>query len=140
MGASAANALAPNIAAALTPTNKLPLTLLMTCLFRLTQTESFRTDHASDNFSAGVVFTPTPDLMFSIDWWRIEQDGVVGVFESQDHLNLDAIGRLGGSGPNPALTRNTLGEPIRIANQFLNLDSRTIEGIDLSVDPREVLA
>ena len=86
----------------------------------------------SDNFSAGVVFTPTPDLMFSIDWWRIEQDGVVGVFESQDHLNLDAIGRLGGSGPNPALTRNTLGEPIRIANQFLNLDSRTIEGIDLS--------
>lgn len=86
----------------------------------------------SDNFSAGVVFTPTPDLMFSVDWWRIEQDGVVGVFESQDHLNLDAIGRLGGSGPNPALTRNTLGEPIRIANQFLNLDSRTIEGIDLS--------
>ncbi|MCX7587350.1 TonB-dependent receptor [Phenylobacterium sp. 58.2.17] len=85
----------------------------------------------SDNFSAGVVFTPTPDLMFSIDWWRIEQDGVVGVFESQDHLNLDAIGRLGGSGPNPALTRNALGEPIRIANQFLNLDSRTIEGIDV---------
>jgi iron complex outermembrane receptor protein len=85
----------------------------------------------SDNFSAGVVFTPTPDLMFSVDWWRIEQDGVVGVFESQDHLNLDAVGRLGGSGPNPALTRNTLGEPIRIANQFLNLDSRTIEGIDL---------
>ena len=85
----------------------------------------------SDNFSAGLVFTPTRDLMFSIDWWRIEQDGVIGVFESQDHLNLDAIGRLGGGGPNPALTRNTFGEPIRIANQFLNLDSRTIEGIDL---------
>ena len=85
----------------------------------------------SDNFSAGIVFTPTPDLMFSVDWWRIEQDGVVGVFESQDHLNLDAIGRLGGAGPNPALTRNLLGEPIRIANQFLNLDSRKIEGIDL---------
>ncbi|WP_374533435.1 TonB-dependent receptor [Phenylobacterium sp.] len=85
----------------------------------------------SDTFSAGIVFTPTPDLMFSVDWWRIEQDGVVGVFESQDHLNLDAIGRLGGAGPNPALTRNLLGEPIRIANQFLNLDSRKIEGIDL---------
>ena len=85
----------------------------------------------SDNFSAGLVFTPTPDLMFSVDWWRIEQDGVVGVFESQDHLNLDAIGRLGGTGPNPALTRNALGEPVQIANQFLNLDSRKIEGIDL---------
>jgi outer membrane receptor protein involved in Fe transport len=85
----------------------------------------------SENFSAGIVFTPTPDLLFSVDWWRIEQEGVVGVFESQDHLNLDAIGRLGGSGPNPALTRNALGEPVRIANQFLNLDSRTIEGIDL---------
>ena len=45
----------------------------------------------SENFSAGLVFTPTPDLMFSVDWWRIEQNGVVGVFESQDHLNLDAI-------------------------------------------------
>ena len=90
----------------------------------------------SENFSAGLVFTPTPDLMFSVDWWRIEQDGVVGVFESQDHLNLDAIGRLGGSGPNPALTRNALGEPVRIANQFLNLDSRVIEGIDLSASYR----
>ncbi|HVK40911.1 MAG TPA: TonB-dependent receptor [Phenylobacterium sp.] len=86
----------------------------------------------SENFSAGVVFTPTPDLMFSVDWWRIEQDGVIGVFESQDHLNLDAIGRLGGDGPNPALTRNNLGEPIRIDNQFLNLDARTIEGVDLA--------
>lgn len=90
----------------------------------------------SENFSAGLVFTPTPDLMFSVDWWRIEQNGVVGVFESQDHLNLDAIGRLGGGGPNPALTRNALGEPIRIDNQFLNLDSRTIEGIDLSASYR----
>lgn len=90
----------------------------------------------SENFSAGLVFTPTRDLTFSVDWWRIEQDGVVGVFESQDHLNLDAIGRLGGAGPNPALTRNTLGEPIRIANQFLNLDSRTIEGIDLGASWR----
>jgi len=83
--------------------------------------------------SLGLVLNPLRSLTLTLDRWRIRQDGIVGVFEAQDHLNLDAVSRLSGSGGNPGLTRDADGQPVQIANQFLNLDSRVIEGIDLGV-------
>ncbi|WP_187775733.1 TonB-dependent receptor [Luteimonas suaedae] len=85
----------------------------------------------SETVSVGIVLNPTDSLALTLDWWRIRQDGIIGVFEAQDHLNLDAVRRLEEGGVNPALTRDADGQPVRIANQFLNLDSRTVEGVDI---------
>jgi iron complex outermembrane recepter protein len=81
----------------------------------------------------GVVLQPFADLTLTADWWRIEQSGLVGVFSVIDHLNLDAVRRLEGGSSNPALERDANGDPVRIINEFLNLDTRTIRGVDLSL-------
>jgi len=91
------------------------------------------TSETSRMVSVGLVLNPLPSLTLTLDRWRIRQEGIVGVFEAQDHLNLDAVSRLSGGGGNPGLTRDADRQPVRIANQFLNLDSRVVEGIDLGL-------
>ncbi len=76
---------------------------------------------------------PIDRLTLTVDFWRIEQTGLVGVFSAIDHLNLDAVRRLEQGSSDPALERNAQGQPVRIFNEFLNLNSRVVRGIDLSV-------
>lgn len=86
-----------------------------------------------DSISAGIVLTPTRSLTFTVDYWRIKQENIIGIFEAVDHLNLDAVRRLEGNSSDPALIRNALGEPVSVTNQFLNLAARTVEGIDVGL-------
>jgi outer membrane receptor protein involved in Fe transport len=87
----------------------------------------------SETISYGVAIEPLERLTLTVDFWRIEQTGLVGVFTATDHLNLDAVRRLEQGGSDPALERNASGQPVRIYNEFLNLNSRIVRGVDVSV-------
>ena len=43
-------------------------------------------------------------VTFTADWWRIEQEKVVGIFGDDNHILLDYVLRLNG-GSNPAVVR-----------------------------------
>lgn len=86
----------------------------------------------SETISYGMVLRPLERLTFTVDFWRIEQTGIVGVFTATDHLNLDAVRRLEQGSVDAALERNASGQPVRIFNEFLNLNTRTVRGVDFS--------
>ncbi len=48
----------------------------------------------SETISYGIALQPLDRLTLAVDFWRIEQTGLVGVFSAIDHLNLDAVRRL----------------------------------------------
>ncbi|MCV6622394.1 MAG: TonB-dependent receptor [Cellvibrionaceae bacterium] len=108
----------------------------------------------SENLTFGFVVEPLEGLVFTADWWRIEQEGVVGLFGRDNHLILDQIMRLNGSS-NPNVIRAAataqdqaeidaynaengtslaaVGQLLHVNDTFLNLQPRTIEGADFSV-------
>ena len=92
----------------------------------------------SENFNAGIVFTPTSNFTFTADFWSIEAVGTVGVLSDENESRLDAVLRSQGSS-NPSVTRaapdadNPLGEIILIQRGFENLGQRELEGIDFAV-------
>ena len=85
------------------------------------------------NTSFGMVLHPVEGLTFTADWWRIEQEDLVGILPGSSHLLYDSLLRSQGS-QNEAVIRdpNTL-EVIQINNDYMNLGVRNIEGIDFSV-------
>jgi outer membrane receptor protein involved in Fe transport len=115
----------------------------------------------SDTTLVGFVFTPSwagkwwQGLRFGMDWWRINQTGLVGLIDEEDQLALDQALRESGQGFNPNVVRAGLtlsdqaafdawnaanpndqripvGEAVNIIGQYQNLLPRTVEGIDLS--------
>ncbi|MEO1019941.1 MAG: TonB-dependent receptor, partial [Pseudomonadota bacterium] len=105
----------------------------------------------NDNISIGLVYQPSfvDDLTFTLDWWRIEQEDVVGIFGDQNQISLDYVLRLNGSS-NPNVVRadptadeialytaaglTPAGEIIEVADQYVNLNPREFEGIDFGVN------
>lgn len=105
----------------------------------------------NDNLSIGVVYQPSfvDDLTFTLDWWRIEQEDVVGIFGDQNQISLDYVLRLNGSS-NPNVVRaaptadeialytaaglTPAGEIVEVADQYVNLNPREFEGIDFGVN------
>lgn len=86
----------------------------------------------STSYSYGIALAPIENLLITVDWWNIEQTGVVGILNSQTHLLYDSLLRSEGSF-NPAVVRNDDLEVIHVENQYNNLDVREIEGVDISV-------
>lgn len=110
----------------------------------------------SENFTIGFVLEPTmiEGLTVTLDWWEIEQEGVVGLFGRDNHLLLDQVMRFQGSS-NPDVVRAAptsqdqaeidqynaangtslaaVGELLYINDTFTNLQPRTIQGTDLGV-------
>ena len=105
-------------------------------------------DTESVNF--GVVLTPSfiPGLTITADYWRVKQEGIVGIFGSGNNLALDLLLRLNGDS-NPNVIRDApdqeqldlyagtgslaAGDIDRILNPYTNLDQRTSEGADFSI-------
>jgi len=105
----------------------------------------------NDNISIGVVYQPSfiDDLTLTLDWWRIEQEDVVGIFGDQNQISLDYVLRLNGSS-NPNVVRadptadeialytaaglTPAGEIVEVADQYVNLNPREFEGIDFGVN------
>ncbi len=101
----------------------------------------------SKNYSFGATFEPTNSIVLTVDWWKIEQDGLVGLVPDQDEISIDYLARLQGSS-NPNVVRGTpdadtaalftsvgldpsgAGEILEVRQQFTNLDLREAEGID----------
>ncbi|MEO0463411.1 MAG: TonB-dependent receptor [Pseudomonadota bacterium] len=105
-------------------------------------------DTESINF--GIVITPSfiPGLTITADYWRVKQEGIVGIFGSENNLALDLLLRLNGE-TNPNVIRDApdqeqidlyagtgilaAGDIDRILNPYTNLDQRTSEGADFSI-------
>lgn len=86
------------------------------------------------NTSFGVILQPTESLTMTVDWWNIEQEGVVGILPAQTHLLYDSLLRSQGSN-NPAVIRDpNTNEVVQVNNRYMNLNPRSIAGIDFSVD------
>lgn len=109
----------------------------------------------SENFTIGAVFTPTDSLTLTLDFWKIEQEGLVGVFGRDSALVEDIVLRSQGSSSdrvvrfaataadvaaadafNAATGRSiaAIGELQYVEQTFENLAPREVEGIDFSAD------
>ena len=107
----------------------------------------------NENYSAGLVFTPTfaPSLTLSANYWRVEQEGVIGIFGDGNHLALDYLLRVRGSS-NPQVIRRApdqddidafagtglepVGDVITVIDNYVNLLPRKADGIDFAVQYR----
>ncbi|MCB5226136.1 TonB-dependent receptor [Alishewanella sp. 16-MA] len=84
-------------------------------------------------FSYGIALAPVDDLLITVDWWDIEQEGVVGILNSQTHLLYDSLLRSEGSS-NTAVVRDPIdNRVVFVQNTYSNLDVREISGLDVSV-------
>jgi outer membrane receptor protein involved in Fe transport len=109
---------------------------------------------SSSNLTYGFVFDGAflppewGELTVTADWWRIEQDKVVGIFGDDNHILLDYVLRLN-NGSNPAVVRAApdaqdvadfsgsglapVGDILFVDDTYLNLDERTVQGWDFGV-------
>ena len=108
----------------------------------------------NNTYSLGAVFMPDiangrfGQLVATVDYWRINQDNVVGIFGDDNQIAYDYLLRVRGSS-NPAVIRanptaddvadfagtglEPVGEITRVLDNYLNLLPRRIEGIDFTV-------
>ena len=108
----------------------------------------------------GFVYSPNDGPMVGFrataDWFSIKQDGVVGILDPSDALDLDLILREQGSfnpnverapvtaqdqaffdawnAANPDDQRTAVGVATNISNQYQNLEPREVEGWDASLE------
>ncbi|WP_109808102.1 TonB-dependent receptor domain-containing protein [Sphingosinithalassobacter portus] len=104
----------------------------------------------SQNVTFGLVLQPgfIPDLTFTVDWWQIKQNGIVGQFGGSNSLALDYLQQIqGASNPNVVRAAPTaddvaffagtgidpVGEVIGVNDSFVNLLPQTARGIDYGV-------
>ena len=104
----------------------------------------------TESLNFGVVLSPNfiPGLTITADYWRVKQEGLVGIFGSENNLALDLLLRLNGD-TNPNVIRAApdqeqldlydgtgilpAGTIIQVLNNYTNLDQRVTEGADFSV-------
>ncbi|MCP1340159.1 TonB-dependent receptor [Idiomarina sp. M1R2S28] len=84
-------------------------------------------------YNFGFAITPFQNFLITVDRWRIEQENVVGILNSQTHLLYDSLLRSQGSS-NPAVIRNDDLEVVYVNNQYDNLEVREISGTDISIN------
>lgn len=105
----------------------------------------------TESWTVGLVFTPdfiAPEFgsfAFTVDYWSLDQDEVVGIFGDDNHIALDYLRRVQGH-RNPDVIRAEptaediaafegtglvpAGEIIRVDDSYDNLLPRTVEGLD----------
>ncbi|MEM9233762.1 MAG: TonB-dependent receptor, partial [Pseudomonadota bacterium] len=102
------------------------------------------------NYTLGLVYQPEwiNNLTLTVDWWRVEQEDIVGIFGDQNQLSLDYLLRLQGSS-NPNVIRldpdqatidlytaaglSPAGEVVQVIDDYVNLTPREVEGIDIGL-------
>lgn len=102
----------------------------------------------SKSYSFGAVWTPTivDGLILTVDYWKIKQEGIVGLFGTPEQLQLDYARRTSGSGVNENVIRanataeeiaffsgsglDPVGRVLQTLNPYENLSERTLSGID----------
>ena len=111
----------------------------------------------STNTSAGLVWQPRflPDAagswMFSLDYFKYEQEGIIGLFGEGNALTLDYLLRMQGSS-NPNVVRadpsvddiaryegtglDPAGRVLYVTDQYVNLQPQTVRGVDYGMSWR----
>jgi outer membrane receptor protein involved in Fe transport len=110
----------------------------------------------STNTSVGLVWEPTENLMFTIDFWKIEKKDTIGLFGEVNHSLLDALLNIENGGSNcasfvgnPAVGYLNLdpedvpyyeaagicpvGQLEYVEDKYANLDTRIVEGHDIGI-------
>jgi outer membrane receptor protein involved in Fe transport len=113
----------------------------------------------STNTSLGLVYQPTGDLTFTIDFWKIEKDDTIGLFGEENHILYDLVLRLqAGTADcanvqgNPDVVRVAydpddtelvdgflaaglcpVGQVDYVSDVYRNLDTRTLSGYDIGI-------
>lgn len=112
----------------------------------------------SENFTVGVTFESTfiprkyGRLTTTLDYWKIDQTDIIGIFGDSNHLTYDYLLRLQGSS-NPFVQRaapttdqenayvasglgpasDAPGTVIGVIDNYRNLNPRTVEGVDVGI-------
>ncbi len=92
----------------------------------------------AETLSYGLVLTPIKNFVITIDKWKLEQDGVIGIEGAQNQILFDYLLRqTGGSNPNvvrlaPVGTQ-IVGNLANVQDNYFNLGLRTLEGIDYGI-------
>jgi len=85
------------------------------------------------NTSIGIILEPTENLTINVDFWKLEQENLVGILSGSSHLLYDSLLRSEGSS-NPAVIRDAGSqEVVQINNVYENLDAREISGVDIGL-------
>ena len=126
-------------------------------LRRLAQGSEELKPEKSENWSVGVVIEPLDNLLLAVDYWEIEKTDTIGLLGEENHTLLDLLRRLeAGTGNcagvgDPAVVRDPNISPEAAAiytaagicpagniefidDIYQNLDTRTVRGIDVSID------
>jgi iron complex outermembrane receptor protein len=83
------------------------------------------------NVSFGGTFKLAKNFDISIDWWQIKQKNVIGIIPARTILLYDGLlSSRGESSGN--VTRNEFGNVSLMTNQYTNLSSRKMSGVDYS--------
>ena len=108
------------------------------------------------NLSYGFVLAPVENLTLTVDYWSIEKQDTIGLFGEENHVLVDLVTRLAQGTNNcdavvghPNVHRGApdaadaqgfidaglcpVGPVVFIADQYANLDTRTVEGFDVGV-------
>jgi len=109
----------------------------------------------STNTSIGAVWTPTENLMLTLDFWSIKKKDTIGLFGEENHTLLDLLMRIeAGTGScsgvgNPAVGRLDATDEEQavylaagicpaglveyVDDRYANLDTRTVVGHDIGI-------
>lgn len=105
----------------------------------------------SESISYGLVLQPAfaQGLTLTVDFWEIEQSGIIGIFATPNQLALDWALRTSGQGSNPNIIRDApsadniaffagsgldpVGPAVRSLVPYFNLEDRVTEGVDFSI-------
>ena len=106
----------------------------------------------AENKSIGFIYTPSDNLIITVDKWSIAKEKTIGIFGPENNSAYDLLLRQDGSCEgNPAVIRSQAptqavwdeyfpnsdlcpaGEILRVEDPFMNLDDRYISGTDFSL-------
>lgn len=93
----------------------------------------------AETFSVGVVMQPRRNLTFTVDYWSLNTNGVIGIQGAQNQILFDLLERLSGRS-NPNVVRlapvgtQVIGTIDYVQDNYFNLGPRSIEGLDFSVN------
>lgn len=95
----------------------------------------------SENLSAGLILQPHRAVTFTVDYWRLRSNGVIGLQGAQNQILYDLLLRQQGSfNPNVVrlapVTGQVVGDLQFVQDDYFNLGPRTLSGYDfvLSLD------
>lgn len=97
-----------------------------------------------ETLSAGAIFQPSRNLSFTIDYWSLRTEGVIGIQGAQNQILFDLLERQAGRS-NPNVVRlapvgtQVVGTIDYVQDNYFNLGPRKLRGIDFaaSLDLRE---